>query len=297
MSLSLYGFLVGLAFTFFWSLFERALKKQAQLSEKSLFAALIFVAVGSVLGARLYHLWTDWQLYEGAGLGELVAIWNGGLGIYGAIAGGLVGLALWKRWYARHISWLLVLDSAALGLPLGQAIGRWGNFVNQELFGLPTEAPWAVKIDLPNRPLGYEQFSSFHPLFLYENIALLSVAGFFLLLRRKYASLFPLGNGWYIGNYLFAYGMIRFSLELLRIGSAPGWLGITIAQWISVAVSTIGLLLFSRAFRLQWKSDDVDEDSQPKTPARRRGHAVSAPRAKRRSRAGSKSNSRPRRRR
>jgi prolipoprotein diacylglyceryl transferase len=280
MSLSLYGFLVGLGFTIFWSILERELKKHFALPEKALFVGLLFVAGGSLLGARLYHVWTDWPWYQNASLMELLAVWNGGLGIYGAIGGGLLGLFLWKRWFAPQLSWLVLLDAAALGLPVGQAVARWGNYVNQELFGLPTSVPWAISIAVENRPLGYEEYSTFHPLFFYESLALVLLAGFFLLLRRKFAQLFPLGNGWYIGNYLFASGMIRFSLELLRIHSALGWWGLTIAQWVSLLFSLAGLVLFSRAFRLQWKSDETDSE----TADRPRSDSLSA---KRRSRAGS----------
>lgn len=275
MTFSPYGLLVGLGLAVFWLLFEWVLKENASLKRVSFTPAFLLVSLCSLVGARLYHLWTDWSYYSERAFLDLIAIWNGGLGIYGALAGGLLGFALWKRLFAKRASWLLLLDAAAFALPFGQAIGRWGNYVNNELFGLPSSLPWAIEIPAHFRPEEYRQLATFHPLFLYESMALLLVGGFLLLLRKRFAELFPLGTGWYVGCYLFAYGSIRFSLELLRVQSAPGWLGLTIAQWISLLVSSIGLLLFSRAFRLQWKVDEIDASPLPTS--------LSAPGGKRRS--------------
>jgi len=270
--MSIYGLIIGFGVITFWFLFEAALRSALKTAQKTaasvskaspasgvsqvrLTLALVLVSVFALVGARTYHLWTDWPLYRNLSWMDWVAVWNGGLGIYGALAGGLLGLVLWRLLLARRIPWLLLFDAVALGLPFGQAIGRWGNYVNKELFGLPTSFPWGIFIPQELRPTGYREFSFFHPLFLYESIAMLAIGGFFLLLWKRYRHLFPLGTGWYLGSYLFAYGSIRFSLELLRIQSAAGWFGLTIAQWISLALTAVGLVLFSRAFRLQWTQD------------------------------------------
>lgn len=257
MTISLYGLLLGLGFVVFWSLFEAVLKTALppQSRSRSLTLALAFVSIGALLGARLYHLWTDWELYAQQPWETWFQVWNGGLGIYGALLGGLLGLAVWKRFWGKPLSWLLLLDAAAFGVPLGQSIGRWGNYVNNELFGLPSDLPWAIFIPVQQRPAEFMSFSTFHPLFLYESIAMLLVGSFFLLLWKKYSSLFPFGTGWYFGSYLFAYGSARFCLELLRPVSAIGWWGLSIAQWVSLLATAIGLVLFSRAFRLQWSNE------------------------------------------
>jgi len=257
MTFSLYGLLLGLGFVVFWTLFETVLKSALPPKSRShsLTLALVFVSLGALLGARLYHLWTDWELYAQQDWQTWFAVWNGGLGIYGALLGGHIGLALWKRTWGKSLSWWLLLDAAAFGVPLGQAIGRWGNYVNTELFGLPSDLPWAIFIPVQFRPDEFISFSTFHPLFLYESIAMLFVGGFFLLLWKKYSSLFPFGTGWYFGSYLFAYGSVRFCLELLRPVSAAGWWGLSIAQWVSLLATAIGLVLFSHAFRLQWSNE------------------------------------------
>ncbi len=122
-----------------------------------------------IIGGRIYHVLTDWPTYfgdGGSGLAGAVAIWKGGLGIWGAIALGAVGA--WIGCRRAGVPLPPFADALAVGLPLGQAIGRFGNWFNQELFGRPTDLPWGLQIDPENRPAGFEQFETFHPTFLYE---------------------------------------------------------------------------------------------------------------------------------
>jgi len=302
MSFSLYGLLLGLGFVVFWTLFETVLKTAHPTAAQarspysgSLTTALLLISGGALVGARIYHLWTDWELYASLPWVTWVEVWNGGLGIYGALLGGLAGLAVWKRWWGTtDLSWLFLLDAAAFGVPLGQAIGRWGNYANKELFGLPSNLPWAIAIPAHLRPIEYLTATTFHPLFLYESIGLLFVGGFFLLLWRKYATIFPFGTGWYCGSYLFAYGSIRFCLELLRVESAAGWLGLSIAQWVSLVATVFGLVLFSRAFRLQWNNESsfaplATADSAPP----RRPRSAQRPRPHPRSHSSARSSAKP----
>ena len=139
-------------------------------------------AIGAVLGlvgARLYHVFDQqqWPYYQ-ANPEQIIAIWNGGIGIFGAVAGGLAGLLLYVYW--KRLPMLRWLDIGAPAFLLGQAIGRWGNFFNQELFGPPTNLPWGFPIDMSNRPILYLDAERFHPLFLYES--LLSLIGVVVLL-------------------------------------------------------------------------------------------------------------------
>lgn len=184
---------------------------------------VIWCIVFGVIGARLYHVFTPSPSMAAFGIEspadyfrnpeQLINVRNGGLGIYGGIIGGLIGLLLFT-WRAK-ISWVLWGDLAVVGLALGQFIGRWGNFFNQELYGRPTELPWGIAIDHPLA--GYESFTSFHPAFLYESLwNLLAFAILYYLARYREARLLP---GDLIALYLIFYGIGRILLETVRLDS------------------------------------------------------------------------------
>src|SRR5687768_10054058 len=129
------------------------------------FRVTMWGVLGGIVGARLYHVVTSWSTVDGEWWGPF-AIWEGGLGVWGGIAGGvLVGAVVVKR---AGVSVLEFMDVVAPGLLLAQAIGRVGNYFNQELFGEPTDLPWALEIDPVNRPQGFADAETFHPTFLYE---------------------------------------------------------------------------------------------------------------------------------
>jgi prolipoprotein diacylglyceryl transferase len=176
----------------------------------------LMVVVGvpfGIVGARLYHVITDYQLYFGPGRHPLNAlkIWEGGLGVWGAIAFGVFGGYLVAR--RRRIAFPAVLDAIAPAILVAQAIGRLGNWFNQELFGRPTTLPWALEIAPQYRPEGYEQFATFHPTFLYEMLWNLAAAGLLVWLDRK----FRLGHGKVFALYVLLYTAGRFWIEALRI--------------------------------------------------------------------------------
>ena len=128
--------------------------------------ALVFVVPLGFIGARLYHVVTDYELYANDPFPGVFEVWNGGLGIYGAVIGGFLGGLLFAR--IRDIDPLVLADACAPGLVLAQAVGRWGNYFNQELFGRPLNLPWAIEIAPENRPVGFKDATSFHPTFFYE---------------------------------------------------------------------------------------------------------------------------------
>ena len=176
----------------------------------------LMVMVGvpfGIVGARLYHVITDYQLYFGPGRHPLNAlkIWEGGLGIWGAIGFGLLGGYLVAR--RRRIAFPAVLDAIAPAILVAQAIGRLGNYFNQELFGRPTTLPWALEIAPQYRPAGYEQFTTFHPTFLYEILWNLVAAVLLVWLDRR----FRLGHGKVFALYVLLYTGGRFWIEALRI--------------------------------------------------------------------------------
>ncbi len=187
--------------------------------------ALVWVLIAGILGARLWHVFTPPPSMVAIGLTTkyylthplaAIAIWNGGLGIPGAVIGGTLALYFYCR--KRGESFALWADMAAPGLALGQAIGRWGNFVNQELYGRPTDLPWAIFIEPQNRVPGFEQFSYFHPTFLYESLWNLGNMALVLWLGARYAN--RLKNGDVMLAYLIIYPIGRFWIEFLRLDSS-----------------------------------------------------------------------------
>ena len=178
--------------------------------------ALFFTVPLGFIGARAYHVATDYDLYTGDPFPGVFAVWNGGLGIYGAVIGGFIGVLIFAR--VRGISPLVFADAAAPGLILAQAIGRWGNYFNQELFGRPSKLPWAIEIAPDNRPADFADATAFHPTFLYESIWNLLVCLALLWIARRFAD--RLKNGDILLLYVSLYSVGRFFVEALRVDPA-----------------------------------------------------------------------------
>jgi hypothetical protein len=183
---------------------------------------------------------TEWDRYFGNGRSwlDIFKIWNGGLGILGGIAGGAIGV--WVFCKVKHLPMAGVADVFAPTLLLAQAIGRLGNWFNQEVFGTPTELPWGLEIDVVNRPVGYADYATFHPTFLYEGLwNVLGIAVLFLVARASSSQ-----RGKVFTSYLLWYTFGRFFIELIRIDpvNAPG--GIRVNNWTSAAVFIVMLCTF-----------------------------------------------------
>ena len=193
-----------------------------------------------IIGGRLYHVITDWQLYfspGGSGVIGALRIWDGGLGIWGAVA--LGGLGAWIG--ARRLGVALppIADSIAPGIALAQALGRWGNWFNQELFGAPTTLPWGLEIAPEFRPDGYADFATFHPTFLYESLWMVAVAGVLVWADRR----FHMGHGRVFALYVLLYTLGRGWIEYLRIDNANTVLGVRLNVWTSILVG-LGALIY-----------------------------------------------------
>ncbi|MEN8040321.1 MAG: prolipoprotein diacylglyceryl transferase [Actinomycetota bacterium] len=189
----------------------------------------IWAIVIGFLGARAGYVITHTHRFEGRPW-AVFFIWEGGLALYGGLFfGALAAIYLINK---RGGDLFAFADSVAVGIPLAQAIGRWGNYFNQELFGTPSDLPWAIIIDPAHRPDGYEQFETFHPTFLYESVwnALILVPVILWLEKRG-----KLAKGASFGVYIVMYSFIRFSMELLRTDTTFRFLGISRNGWISVA--------------------------------------------------------------
>ena len=205
--------------------------------------AIIAVPMG-VIGGRLYHVLTDWEAYFGeGGKGFLGAfkVWEGGLGIWGAIALGAVGAYIGCR--REGIPFATFADSVAPGIAVAQAMGRWGNYFNQELFGKPSTLPWALEIDPQFRPAGYEQYTTFHPTFLYESLACLVIAAIVVWADKR----FVMGHGRVFALYLALYCAARGVIETLRIDEAHHVAGIRLNVFTSVVVGSLALFYLLRS--------------------------------------------------
>ena len=190
-------------------------------------AMAVWAVTAGVIGARLYHVVTDWSSFEND-LGRIPQIWRGGLGIPGGILFGTLGAAYAFR--RRGIPVAVGLSAAAPALPLAQAIGRWGNWWNQELFGRPTTLPWALRIDNDKIPAPYPFGTTFHPTFLYESLWCLALCGVLLLIDRRY----KLRPGRLFAMYVVGYSTGRFWIESLRIDPAHKIGGMRLNEWVAL---------------------------------------------------------------
>jgi phosphatidylglycerol:prolipoprotein diacylglycerol transferase len=203
---------------------ERQARNRGQNSEL-VWDGLVWVLIGGIIGARIWHILTPPPSMVAEGITtqfylthplDALAIWKGGLGIPGAVIGGVLALYVFSR--RQKVPFALWLDIAAPGLALGQAIGRWGNFVNQEIYGAPTNLPWAIYIAPQNRLSQYKDVAYYHPLFLYESIWDLLNMAFLLWLVRRYPERLKTGDLFLV--YLVIYPLGRFFLEFLRLDAS-----------------------------------------------------------------------------
>ena len=231
--------------------------------------ALTWVLIGGVVGARLWHVFTPPESMVEMGITThyylthplaMLAVWRGGLGIPGAVMGGL--LAFWLFARRRKLHFALWLDIAAPGIALGQAIGRWGNYVNQELYGAPTHLPWAIYIDPAHRLPQFADQAYYHPLFFYEFLWNLLNMSVLLYAARKWSDRLRTGDIFLM--YLIIYPVGRFFLEFLRLDPAEVG-GLDINQMLMAVVA------LSAAAALAWRHRPGAAAPQPAgTPGKRR---------------------------
>jgi phosphatidylglycerol:prolipoprotein diacylglycerol transferase len=185
---------------------------------------LVWVIIGGIIGARLYHILTPPPSMLEQGITthyylthplDALAIWHGGLGIPGAVIGGLLAMYLFCR--KNNVNFGVWTDIAAPGVALGQAIGRWGNFFNQELYGTPTDLPWGIFIEPQFRLPEFAQYTHYHPTFLYESLWNLGNMALLLWMGRRYADRLKTGDLFL--TYLIGYPIGRFLLEFMRLDS------------------------------------------------------------------------------
>ena len=209
--------------------------KPGQVSDVAIFA----VPFG-IIGGRIYHVATDWEKYFGPNQNWVDAfkIWNGGLGIWGAIFFGGIGAWIGCKYYGIKLP--PFADAIAPGIIFAQAIGRLGNYFNQELFGRPLDTIWGLEIAEKYRPVGFENFETFHPTFLYELIWNVLIGFALIFLDRK----FKIGHGRLFALYVAFYSVGRLFIENLRIDEARLLLGVRFNVLTSLLVIIGGLVYF-----------------------------------------------------
>jgi len=200
------------------------------------------VVVAGVVGARVYHLFTGYQ-WDTGGIVGAFEIWKGGLSIWGAVGGGLIAAVFLAR--RKHLDTLTLLDALGPGVVVAQAIGRWGNYFNQELFGRPSKLPWALEIDLAHRPLHYERFATFQPTFLYESVWCLIIFATIVWIERHRG----LRKGQAFTLYVAMYCFGRCFFEWLRVDPATRIFGIRFNLLLSAVICVIAAISFVRLDR------------------------------------------------
>ena len=189
-----------------------------------------------LVGSRLYHVATDWRSFRGR-WEDVPALWQGGLGIPGGLmAGVLVGTLVARR---RGLTMAAAMDVMVPTIPLAQAIGRWGNWFNQEVFGRPSDLPWALEIDAMHRPAEYAASSTFHPTFLYEGLWNVALAMVLVRVERRGV----LRPGYVTGLWVCGYGLGRLWVEMLRSDVASLVVGVRINVWMALAAILVGGLV------------------------------------------------------
>jgi phosphatidylglycerol:prolipoprotein diacylglycerol transferase len=252
-----YGIIIASAVLLAALLGARVAKSKGEDPEQG-WSMLLFVVLVAVVGARIYHVIHEWEFYsENPAL--IPQVWNGGIGIPGAIAGGALAIWAYTRWQGLNAArWLDIFAPATL---LGQAIGRLGNFVNQELYGGPTTLPWGVPIDGDHRIAAYADLNAFpvettrfHPLFAYEAVLNLIGMGVLLYVGWRFARRLYAGD--IILMYIMWYSAVRFALEPFR---SDNWViaGVPTAMWLAaIAFAAAGAFLIVRHVK-GWGSPSV----------------------------------------
>ena len=234
LKLNAYGAMIALGVVAAVWLSGRRLEKRGAGTREDMSAIALWGVPAGVIGGRLYHVITDWELFSGHPE-RIIQIWKGGLGIWGGIFLGVI-VGIWEG-RRRGISTAVLLTCVAPALPLAQSIGRWGNWFNQELFGRPTTFPWGLEVSaFHTRQAGFPVGTLFHPTFLYESLACLALCGMLLLLDKVVKR-----DGYLFLYYTAGYTLFRFFNEGLRIDPAHSAGGLRLNQWVSIVVFAVSV--------------------------------------------------------
>ena len=235
--LNAYGLMIALGVIVAVRIAGRRAEAKGVGTTEDISSIAMWAVPAGIIGGRIYHVITDYEKFQGRWF-DVIKNWQGGLGIWGGVAlGVLVG-----GWTARRrgLDAWWIISSAVPAIAVAQAIGRWGNWFNQELFGRPTTLPWALEVsDSVAVKAGYSAGTTFHPTFLYESIGCLLLA--FVLIRLE-LRISP-ARGRLLAWYVAGYTMLRFFVEGLRIDPAHSAGGLRLNQWVSIGAFTAAVLL------------------------------------------------------
>ena len=239
-----YGITMGIAIAVsIFVLLKIREKFYPEFSEDTIFDLSFIVVISGIIGARLWFVLLNFDFYITHIL-QIFMLNQGGISIQGAIIGGIIAGFIYTK--KHNLPFLKLADMYAMVLPIGQAIGRWGNFFNSEAFGKPCDLPWKLYIPFDNRPIEYIDSDYFHPTFLYESI--LNIIIFYLLffvLRKRYEN----NSGAIFFCYLFLYSVIRFFIEFIRVDSVFDIGDIPIASIVSIVFAVVGSIGFYKISR------------------------------------------------
>ena len=263
-----YGFLISFAL-FFGLFLSKKLAKSRGINPEYINKLLPSLVFSSIVGARIYYVIFEYRLFSGNNfftsiyflnlkikLPSFLAIWEGGIAIHGALIGGFISLLIFCKSNKLHFK--TILDLIIPSLILGQSIGRWGNFFNNEAFGLPTNSPWKLFIPIQNRPMEFANYEFFHPTFLYESLWNLIIFFILIYIFKRQTKINSVKPGLISCIYLITYSFGRFWIEGLRtdplcLGGYPPFCegGLRIAQFISIFLFSSGLIwLYNLNFKL-----------------------------------------------
>lgn len=230
----------------------RWLGRRYRLPARQLETLYFLTVLAGFIGARLYHVLNEWGYYA-AHPNEVLAVWNGGLAIHGGLLAGLAVFILYAR--RQGLSFWLLADLAVPAVALGQAIGRWGNYFNQELFGQPTSLPWGIPIDILNRPPEFVTSDFFHPTFLYESLGSLLVFVIVMLLHRRRLGLPGQQRTTHFGMialiYFITESLVRTGTELLRVDRVPVIAGVRLPLLASILIAVIATSVLRRRINVK----------------------------------------------
>ena len=248
LDLHFYGLLIGIGVILAVSITLNRYSEDAE-ERNTIERILVRAVIVGFIGARLAYVSTHLDRFEGEWW-KVIAIWEGGLALFGGLTAGTL-TAIWMMRRHSGDAWRL-LDAAAVGIPVAQAIGRWGNYFNQELFGTPSDLPWAVEIEQRFRPEAYLDAPTFHPTFLYESLWNLAIVVPALLwVERRFR--LPPGGLFFV--YAGMYGVGRFALELIRTDTSFRLLGLSRNGWVSMLVVVGAVIALTMRLRSDRRSE------------------------------------------
>ena len=254
-----YGFLISIS-VLIGLFISKKLAKSRSINPEYISDILPSLILSSIIGARAYYVIFEWRQYSGNNfytsfelfnnsiqIPSFLAIWEGGIAIHGGLLGGFISIILFCK--SKKINLKNFIDVLIPSIILGQSIGRWGNFFNNEAFGTPTNLPWKLFIPIPQRPLEFIDYQFFHPTFLYESLCNLLIFLILITIFNRQNKNKNLRPGFISCLYLITYSIGRFFIEGLRtdplcIGGVPPFCegGLRMAQFISIFLFSSGLI-------------------------------------------------------